>query len=172
MKGLIVYDSVYGNTEKIARAIYEVLGNREELTIMRVGGVNPKQFSELDLFIIGSPTQRFQSMPAISNLLKEIPPNGLKGVKVTAFDTRMTEKQINETPVLAFFVKLFGRSAYAAKSMAEMLKKKGGELIVPPEGFYVEGMEGPLVQGELERAESWAKKIRLEMQTIPSQTRS
>jgi flavodoxin I len=172
MKGLLVYDSMYGNTERIALAIGEALGNREELAVVRVGSVKPEQYAGLDLFIIGSPTQRFQSMPAISNLLKGIPPNGLKGVKVTAFDTRMTEKQINETPVLAFFVKLFGRSAYAAKSMADMLRKKGGELIVPPEGFYVEGMEGPLVQGELERAASWAKKISLDMQTIPSQRKN
>jgi flavodoxin len=159
MKGLIVYDSLYGNTEKIARAIGEALGNQEEFTIMRVGNVKPDQFASLDLLIIGSPTQRFQPTPAISNLLKGIPQNGLTGVKVTAFDTRLTEEWINKTPVLAFFVRLFGRSAYAAKTMADKLKKKGGELITPPEGFYVEGTEGPLVQGELERAASWAKKI-------------
>ncbi len=170
MKGLIVYDSLYGNTEKIALAIGEALGNREEFQVMRVGNVKPDQFASLDLLISGSPTQRFQSTPAMNNLLKGIPQNGLKGVKVTAFDTRLTEEWINKTPVLAFFVKVSGGSAYAAKSMADKLKKKGGELITPPEGFYVEGTEGPLVQGELERAASWAKKIRLEMQAILSQT--
>ena len=163
MKGLIVYDSLYGNTEKIALAIGEALGNREEFTIMRVGNVQPDQFADLDLLIIGSPTQRFQPTPAISNLLKGIPKNGLKGVKVTAFDTRLTEEWINKTPVLAFFVRLFGPSAYAAKSMADKLKKKGGKLITPPDGFYVEGTEGPLVQGELERAASWAKQINLSL---------
>jgi flavodoxin len=160
MKGLIVYDSLYGNTEKIALAIGEALGNREEFTIMRVGNVKPDHFTDLDLLIIGSPTQRFQPTPAMNNLLKRIPQNGLKGVKVTAFDTRLTEEWINKTPVLAFFVRVSGRSAYAAKSIADKLKKKGGELISLPEGFYVEGTEGPLVQGELERAASWAKKIK------------
>jgi flavodoxin I len=171
MKALIVYDSVYGNTEKIALAIYEALGKGEEIAIFRVGEVKPEQFVGLDLLLIGSPTQRFRSMPAISSLLNGIPSNALKGVKVTAFDTRMTQKEINETPVLAFFVKLSGRSAYAAKSMGDMLKKKGGELITSPEGFYVDGMEGPLVQGELERAAKWAEKIRAEIQISSPQTR-
>jgi hypothetical protein len=36
------------------------------------------------------------------------------------------------------------------------LKKAGGNLIVPPEGFYVDDTEGPLKAGELEPATRWA----------------
>ena len=54
------------------------------------------------------------------------------------------------------FVKLFG---YAAEPIAARLEKKGGELAVPPEPFYVGGTEGPLLEGELERAEDWARQI-------------
>jgi hypothetical protein len=57
---------------------------------------------------------------------------------------------------LAFFVRLFG---YAAKPISKGLGKKGGEAVVPPEGFFVEGMEGPLMEGELGRAEEWARTI-------------
>ena len=46
------------------------------------------------------------------------------------------------------FVKIFG---YAAKPIADRLTKKGGNLAVPAEGFYVGGTEGPLLEGELER---------------------
>ena len=63
---------------------------------------------------------------------------------------------IEESRVLPFFVGLFG---YAAKPISDRLKKKGGELIIPPEGFFVEGIEGPLKEGELERAADWAKQI-------------
>jgi hypothetical protein len=35
----------------------------------------------------------------------------------------------------------------------------GGELAIPPEGFYVADAECPLVEGELERAAEWARKI-------------
>ena len=89
-------------------------------------------------------------------MLKSIPKDGLKGVKVTAFDTRFTEAEIEKVKVLAFLVRLFG---YAAEPIADRLQKKGGELAVPPEAFYVSETEGPLLEGELERAEDWAKQI-------------
>jgi hypothetical protein len=53
-------------------------------------------------------------------------------------------------------VKLFG---YAAIPIANRLRKKGGELALPPEGFIVEGTEGPLRRGELERAADWARQL-------------
>jgi len=39
------------------------------------------------------------------------------------------------------------------------LRKKGAELVVPSVGFYVIGQEGPLKQGELERAADWARAL-------------
>jgi len=53
-------------------------------------------------------------------------------------------------------IKLFG---YAAKPIAGMLKKKGGSLVQQPEGFYVKDSEGPLKDGELERAARWAQSL-------------
>jgi hypothetical protein len=57
---------------------------------------------------------------------------------------------------LSNLVNVFG---YAAKPISDRLEKKGGELAVPPEGFYVDGTEGPLTEGELERAADWARQI-------------
>jgi flavodoxin I len=54
------------------------------------------------------------------------------------------------------FVRIFG---YAAQPITDRLEKKGGELVVPAEGFYVADTEGPLLEGELERAAEWAKEI-------------
>lgn len=160
MKAWVVYDSVYGNTEKIAKAIGNVLENQAEVAVLRIGDTNPDHFSDLSLLFVGSPTQRLQPTPATNDLLKRIPKNGLKGVKVAAFDTRLTLSQIEATPTLAFFVRIFG---YAAKPITNRLVKKGGELVVPPEGFFVAGMEGPLVEGELERAAQWAKQILMQV---------
>lgn len=159
MNILVIYDSAFGNTEQIAQAIGNALGTPDDVKVSRVGDVKPDQFVGLKLLVLGSPTQRFRPLPAIIDMLNGIPQNSLAGVKVAAFDTRLTVEWINKTPVLAFFVKLSGDSAYAARHIADRLMKKGGELIVPPEGFFVEGMEGPLVQGELERAAGWAKQI-------------
>jgi hypothetical protein len=55
---------------------------------------------------------------------------------------------------LRFLVKVGG---YAAPSIAKRLGLAGGRLVVPPEGFAVTGTEGPMKQGELERAAEWAK---------------
>ena len=159
MKAIVVYDSVYGNTEQIALAIADALGTQAEVAHFRVNAVQVEQLTGVELLIVGSPTQRFRPTAPISNLLKNLANKSLKGVRVAAFDTRLTTDKIEETPALAFFVRLFGHSAYAAKPMGDMLKKKGGEQIVPPEGFFVEGIEGPLAQGELERAANWVKQI-------------
>ena len=156
MKVLVIYDSVFGNTEQIAQAIGNALGSQEDVEILGVSNVKPEQLTGLKLLIVGSPTRQFRPTAAINNLLKRIPKNGLKGVKVAAFDTRFTMSAIEESRVLPFFVRLFG---YAAKPISDRLKKKEGELIIPPEGFFVEGVEGPLKEGELERAADWAKQI-------------
>ncbi|MDD4346819.1 MAG: hypothetical protein PHZ11_08045 [Desulfitobacteriaceae bacterium] len=72
---------------------------------------------------------------------------------VLAFDTRISAKDTN-SKVLNVFIKVFG---YAAEPIGEKLQKKGGNLIAPPEGFFVKDSEGPLKEGELERAANWVK---------------
>lgn len=156
MKAMVAYDSMYGNTQKIAEAIGNALGPQEEVVAVQVGEVRPEQLAGLALLIVGSPTQKFSPTSATSKFLKSIPKNGLEGIRVAAFDTRFTESEIGKVRILAFFVGLFG---YAAEPIADRLQKKGGELIVPPEAFYVGNTEGPLLEGELERAASWAKEI-------------
>jgi len=157
MKALVVYDSFFGNTERIAQSIGNALGRPEDVGIIRVVDVRPEQLTGLELLIVGSPTRAFRPSPAIKKFLKSIPKNDLKGVKVTAFDTRMTEEEINSSVfILRILVNIFG---YAARPISDKLEKKGGELIAAPEGFFVHGTEGPLKEGELERASNWAKQI-------------
>ena len=153
---MIIYDSAYGNTEKIAQAVGAALSSEAAVTILRVGEVKANQVPGSSLLIVGSPTQRFRPTVAISSLLKDIPKDSLKGVRVAAFDTRLTQSHIDAIPILAFFVRIFG---YAAKPIADRLRKKGGELVASPQGFFVDGMEGPLSPGELEHAALWAKQL-------------
>jgi len=144
MKALIVYDSVYGNTEKIARAIAEAITPSGEVKVLRAGEANPSELESIDLLIVGSPTHGGRPTPAVQNLLNKVPE--LQGINVAAFDTRIPTK----------LVKVFG---YAAGRIANNLKKKSGTLIASPEGFFVTGGQGPLKEGELERAAGWAKGI-------------
>jgi len=157
MKTLVVYDSFFGNTEKIAQAIGKALGSVEDAKVLRVGDVETEQLTGVDLLIVGSPTRAFRPSPAITGFLKSISRDSLQSAKVAAFDTRVTEEEIAKGPwILRKMVKIFG---YAAKPIADRLVKKGGKLIAPPEGFFVEGNEGPLSEGELKRAEEWAESI-------------
>jgi len=155
MKALLVYDSVYGNTERIAQAIGHVLGVRNEIRVLRVGDVKPTDLANLNLLIVGSPTQRFRATPAIKQFIAGIRQGELNGVQVTAFDTRLGMEDM-PSPILPPFVRIFG---YAAKPIAASLVNKGGKLRMPPEGFLVKGMEGPLKEGELERAARWAEQM-------------
>ena len=157
MKSLILYDSQFGNTEKIAQAIARGLEESHEVTMLRVSQASADQLTGFDLVVAGSPTQGFRATKASSALLKGLPKKAFKGVKVTAFDTRFTEQKIKESArFLPTLVKMFG---YAAEPLAEQMVSKGGQLIVPAEGFFVGDTEGPLLEGELERAESWGKQL-------------
>ena len=146
MKALIVYDSVYGNTEKIAKAVAEAITPSNEVKVLRVGEANPSELASVNLLIVGSPTHAGRPVPAVQDFLKKVPELSLKGISVAAFDTRISKK----------IVGVFG---YAAGRIAGNLKKKGGTLIASPEGFFVTGGQGPLREGELERAAGWAKGI-------------
>jgi flavodoxin len=155
MKTLIVYDSFFGNTEQVAQAIGKALGAQADVNVLRVGDVKPEHLTGLDLLIVGSPTRAFSPSPAIKEFLGHIPKQSLRGVTTAAFDTRVALSDVNSR-VLPVFVRLFG---YAAQPIADQLVRKGGTPRLPPEGFFVQGTEGPLKAGELERAAAWAKQI-------------
>jgi flavodoxin I len=154
MRALIVYDSVFGNTEKVAQAMRDGLAEEGEITLRRVGEVQPQDLPGLDLLIAGSPTRKFSPTPAMTSWLKGLPQEQLDGVKVAGFDTRVNVDKVNSW-VLSGFVKVFG---YAAEPISARLQKKGGDLAVAPAGFFVGGTEGPLQEGELERAAEWARQ--------------
>lgn len=152
MKTIIIYDSLYGNTEHIARAMSESLAG--EVNIARVGDVQASELKAFDLLLVGSPVHGGRATPAIDALLKQLPAHTLEGKRVAAFDTRFeAEEQGIGLRLLMSVIR------YAAERIARELVKKGGRLVAEPEGFIVEQKEGPLKQGELERASAWAKGI-------------
>ena len=146
MKALILYDSVYGNTEQIARAIAEAITPPDEAKVLRAAEANPSEMASIDLLVVGSPTHGGRPTPAIQDLLKKVTQPSLKGINVAVFDTRSQGK----------LARVFGN---AAGRIAGQLTKKGGVLVASPEGFLVTGTKGPLKEGESERAAAWAKGI-------------
>ena len=144
MKTLVVYDSVYGNTEKIARAIGGAITS--DVQVLQASEANTAELEGIDLLIVGAPTQAGRPTLVMQDFLKKVTEPTIKGIKVATFDTRISAK----------WVGIFG---YAAGKIAKNLKKKGGVLILPPEPFFVKDTKGPLQEGEIDRAASWAKEI-------------
>ncbi|MCJ7605952.1 MAG: flavodoxin family protein [Dehalococcoidales bacterium] len=144
MKTLIIYDSAHGNTEEIAGAIAGALPG--DVKVVRPAEVAPADLESLDLLVIGAPTYGGQPSPPVRSCLKTLTRDVVNGVRFAAFDTRISAK----------WVGIFG---YAAGKIAKRLMKLGGQLAVPPEGFFVLGMEGPLKTGEAERAAAWGETL-------------
>ena len=156
MNILILAASAFGNTATLAKAMAVKLAETQTVSSTTVVRFAAEQLAGIDLFIVGSPTQRFYPLPAISKILRSLPGKGLLGVDVAAFDTRSTEAEIGKARVREFFVGIFG---YAAPSIAKLLKRKGGTMVAAPEGFYVGGILEPLLPDELERARNWAAAL-------------
>ena len=150
MKSLVVFESVFGNTEVIATAIAKSIEGK----LVRVEEVNMNSLKSLDLLIVGSPVHGGRATFTIDDFLKRIPPDSLKQVNVATFDTRFAPEDHGiGIKILINIIR------FAAERIAKELVKKGGILIVKPEGFIVNDKEGPLRKGEELRAKVWAKAI-------------
>ena len=144
MKTLIVFDSIFGNTAEIAKAIGAAIST--DVLFRRTDEVNPADLEAMDLLIVGAPTYGGKPTPAMRSFLDTIPESAVQGIHVAAFDTRLATK----------LLRIIG---YAAGDIAEILKSKGGNLIIAPEGFIVKGKKGPLKEGETEHAANWGKEL-------------
>jgi flavodoxin len=144
MKTLVVYDSIYGHTKIVAQAIAEAIPG--EVEVLYVGDATLTDLKAGDLLVVGAPTHAANPSPDALQFLGEIQAPALQGIKVAAFDTRMTNRLIT----------MFGT---AAPKIAKALKQKGGTPVGKPQGFYVSGGEGPLKDGETERAAAWARGL-------------
>ncbi|MGZ3645727.1 MAG: flavodoxin family protein [Ktedonobacteraceae bacterium] len=146
MNSLIVYDSQYGNTERIAQCITSTLRDFGQARAVRVDQVYLEELEGMDMLILGCPTQGMRQTPAMQSLIAHIPRELLRDLSIACFDTRFRG---------GFWM------LSAAPAMDKQLRMMGVELVVPPESFFVKAMkkEGPLLAGEIGRAASWATKL-------------
>jgi flavodoxin len=141
MKALVIYDSNLGNTKLIAETIAGELG--ENTRSVSVSDVKANDLVDVELLVVGSPIIGWKPTVHMQEFLAGLKPGQLKGIKATTFDTR---------------VKLFIHGD-AAKEMAGKLMELGAEIVTEPMPFYVKGKEGPLFDGEVDKAKAWAKKL-------------
>ena len=146
MKAVVVYDTYFLNTTRIAEAVTEAMeGEGAEARMERIYQLDFSSLGDIDMFIIGSPTHIGGMPRPVKSVLKRLLGDTLKGIRTATFDTRY------QMPAR--------KSGSAALRIARMLKKLGGEELVSPESFFVTERRGPLVDGELERAKAWAGEL-------------
>ena len=145
MNTLVVYDSQFGNTERVARAIADTLRASGTVRVLRADQTSAADLLGIDLLVLGSPTQGWKPTPAMQSLLASLTRAQLGDVAVACFDTR--------------FRMTHWLSGSAARRMAATFRTIGVQPCVPPESFFVQGGEGPLLAGELERADRWAQAL-------------
>jgi menaquinone-dependent protoporphyrinogen IX oxidase len=119
IRTLVNYDSVFGNTEKVAQAIALSLGVRASVENLRAEKILPGELKQVELPVGGSPTRGFRPTEAVSGLLSRVPVHALDGAKVAAFDTGLKADALDSAG-LRFVVMTGG---YAAKRMADRVRK-------------------------------------------------
>jgi flavodoxin len=156
MQALVIFDSTFGNTEEVAFAIAEGLGERYTVRVTAAAEAGPLTASSTDLLVIGGPTHKRHMSPQLRTLMKTLPPNGLRGARAATFDTRYHMSRL--------------LSGSAARDAARALTRAGCRLIAPPESFFMEKDDPPrgekrrhrlehLEPGEIERAKVWASNL-------------
>jgi hypothetical protein len=161
MRALVVFESLWGNTEKAGRAIADALAATMEVDVVGVDAA-PDSVDGYDLVVVGGPTHAFSMTRAATrqtaveqNGAPSSPKRGIRewlhvlapterGVMAVAFDTRVNAPRLP------------GSAARAAK---QELRSLGFEIPVKQKSFRVHGYEGPLVDGELEKAAEWGRSV-------------
>jgi len=146
MNSLVVYFSKFGNTQLVAEAIAEKLATQSDVRLISSDELMGSDLDGLDLLVMGSPTHKM-NLPEVVRPVFEVLPKGiLNGTLTAAFDTSYK---------MSWWLNQFT----AGKRLAKKLSKLGGKRIVSPEIFHVTEREGPLFEGEIERARGWAASI-------------
>jgi Flavodoxin domain len=165
MRAIVVYESIYGNTRKIAEAIAEGLGGADVKSVPDAAA-HPEP---ADLLVVGGPTHmhglattRSREVAihgAREDGLSHVEPSageepGLRAwlrdlehvdhLRAAAFDTRL-----DKAPWV---------TGVAARGIGRRLHHHGYD-VISSESFLVEDSEGPLEEGELGRARAWGEQL-------------
>jgi flavodoxin len=146
MNALIVYFSQFGNTKRVAETIAEELEREASVQVIHFDELTTSALGNVDLVIMGTPTHNMNFPKSVKPMFERLPRRILPKTPIAAFDT-------------SYKMSKFLSRFTAAKKLIRKLHKLGGKRIVPPESFHVMEREGPLYEGELERAREWTRLI-------------
>ena len=146
-KGIVVYDTSYGNTEMIGEAIARTLRESSfEVDFCHLKNAKKLNATDYDFLIVGSPT-RFGTMSyAIHRFIGRVKSEEWANKPFAAFDTENPENIEKD-------------QGSAAEKIAERLEERKLLMLAPVLKAQVLGQKGPLVEGEVERAKQYARAL-------------
>lgn len=155
MKGIVIYDTSYGNTKKVAETITETLKESGiEADLFYVKNVKKLSAKDYNFLIIGSPT-KFGTMSLTIRLFLGKVNNEWMNRPFATFDT--------ENPENIERSRIEKKEWSAAEKIAEKLREKNMKQLLPVLKSLVIGQKGPLMKGEIEKAKDYAKKLAVKL---------
>jgi hypothetical protein len=161
MRALVVFESMFGNTSTIAQAVAAGLSSRLDVELVEVSSAPTVLGEDVALLVAGGPTHALGlSRPGTradavrQGAAVRSTRIGLRewlaglarghGIAATTFDTRVDKPRVPGS---------------AARAAARRLRAAGFSIVAPATSFYVDGTQGPLVEGEVARAQRWATAV-------------
>ena len=162
MKSIVVFESMFGNTERVARAIAEGLQRCGDVELVEVGDADPA-LDFVDLLVVGGPTHAF-GMSRESTRADAQRQAGDSVLVSRHGGVREWAAQLAgvQAGALATFDTKAHKARHlpgCARGLAKTLRRRGYTLAVPAESFLVEDVRGPLTDGELARASRWGAEL-------------
>jgi len=164
MKALVMYESMFGNSERVAQAVAEGLAEGMDVVVRDAAVAPAGQIpGDVDLLVAGGPTHAFSmsrpntredairqgagqgsSGSGLREWLDGLPED-LQALPCATFDTRVS--RVRRLP------------GSAARSAAKVLRRHGGRMITAPESFFVDDVAGPLAEDQIDRAVAWGRQV-------------
>jgi hypothetical protein len=163
MRGLVVFESMFGNTQEIAKAVADGLASRMRVDIVEVGSAPDVLDEDIEVLVVGAPTHAFGMSRArtradavrqagevgvvsgsggIREWLARL--SGSRVAKAATFDTRIAKPRVPGS---------------AARAAERRLRRLHFPVLGHSCSFYVTGTLGPLVDGETTRARRWGEGL-------------
>jgi hypothetical protein len=161
MKAIVVYESLWGNTAAIARAIAEGIGSGAQA--LSTAQATPDAIADADLLVAGSPLFAFR-LPT-DDVRETIRKKAATFPSPPDFSHGSLRAWLDQLPsgngrCAAFETRIWWSPGGATGAILKALKRAGYSHAARPKRFRVLGMVGPLKPGELDRARAWGAKLR------------
>jgi hypothetical protein len=179
MQAIVTFESVYGNTRAIADAVADGLSGGCEVKVASQDELGEADAANADLVVVGAPTHmhglptsftRKMAAHAADDEHIELDPSATAGPGIRSV---LAELSGDGRAAAAFDTRGAANPALtgsAARGIAKRLRRRGFRLIGDPESFLVDDAEGPLADGELERARGWGRRLAERVGTSVAET--